>query len=271
MANNNEHHLGGILVEGHDAVNFLQGQLSNDVTKLEAGRGQLNSLSNAKGRVLAVLIVIALDADQILLVLPKPLEDDIKNHLQRFVFRSKVKLSVFTDPVNVVSLKPDSLSTDVYSVTPSVGLGLGGNSPEAGQITWIEAGLPWIYPATQGQFVAQMLNLDLLQGISWDKGCYTGQEIIARTHYRGKNKRRMLAFASAAPAVPGSLIVDHQDRQVAIVVDCVPSHDTEDGYRVLAVARLADLKTDLRLADGSEVSKVDLPYGIPELTEGLNE
>ncbi len=267
MDNTHNQTLGGIVAEGPDSLDFLQGQLSNDLMALEPRQAQLNSLSNAKGRVLAVMAAVKLGPEHVLLVLPKSLEDDIKNHLQRYVFRAKVSLTGYDKSAMTVSLEGTAIPNNIVNVTPQVGLDLDGTSPLENSDPWVTAGLPWVYPPTQGLFVAQMLNLDLLSGINWDKGCYTGQEIIARTHYLGKNKRRMLAFTSDAPARPGDFIVDHQGRQVAIIVHGSPdpSADKKDRHRLFGVARLGQLNAALELTDGTTVAQAEMPYQIPEL------
>lgn len=131
----------------------------------------------------------------------------------------------------------------------------------------IAAGLPQVYPETHELFVAQMLNLDLLSGISFDKGCYTGQEIIARTHFRGTIKRRMLRFtaACAAPS-PGTRVV-HEGEHAGEVVDaCAGSPDTGHGCELLAVVSLDRAPSALAL-DGiadSSLTPLGLPYVIPQ-------
>ena len=116
----------------------------------------------------------------------------------------------------------------------------------------IAAGLPEIHAATAGEFVAQMLNLDCIEAIAWDKGCYTGQEIIARAHYRGQMKRRMRRFAAALaePPAPGAL------------------HTTSDGVelRVVRAARAAAGRCELlgvAPLDHTSQDELPLPYAWP--------
>jgi len=133
----------------------------------------------------------------------------------------------------------------------------------------IAAGLPQVSSATSGQFVAQMLNLDCIDAISFDKGCYTGQEIIARAHYRGRVKRRMQRFVSATPqtlaaGASGRLSDGRNFRVVQAVV-------REDGRcEFLAVAHLPGAATDSEegASAGSErmlpAEALPLPYPFPE-------
>ena len=123
----------------------------------------------------------------------------------------------------------------------------------------LQAGLPVVHPQTHEQFVAQMLNLDLLGGISFEKGCYTGQEIIARTHFRGAVKRRMRRYRlrSEPPAPATRLLADAQHAG-----DVVDSVATEEGCEVLAVVTLAQVDTALELEThpGMQLERLPLPY-----------
>jgi folate-binding protein YgfZ len=140
----------------------------------------------------------------------------------------------------------------------------------------IAAGLPRSYGATQGEFVAQMLNLDVLEGISFHKGCYTGQEVIARAHFRGRVKRRLQRFTvavtstfTATTLAPGAQITLADGRD-AIVVDSAAAH--EGRVEFLAVARYATA-TDSHTSEDAppseasrariEATPLPLPYELP--------
>jgi folate-binding protein YgfZ len=153
-------------------------------------------------------------------------------------------------------------------------------SPAAPQAAWhradIAAGLPRIYRATQGEFVAQMLNLDVLEGISFNKGCYTGQEVIARAHFRGRVKRRLQRFTVAVTSTfeattlaPGEQITLADGRD-AIVVDSAAAH--EGRMEFLAIARYATATDSASSEDASpsettrariEATPLPLPYELP--------
>jgi tRNA-modifying protein YgfZ len=204
-----------LAVRGPDAARFLQGQLSHDITQIEARGAMLAGLHNPQGRCLAVLRLLHLAPNHILVVLPTDLADTVSALLTRYVLRARVKLE-------------DAGSMwCVYGVT--------GPDAEAAASTRVHmpmdgvtAGLPEIIGATSETFVAQMLNLDLLDAISFAKGCYTGQEVIARAHYRGAVKRRMQRFHtdSIAPLAPGQRVQLGDGRSAQIVMAAA---DMENG------------------------------------------
>jgi len=132
----------------------------------------------------------------------------------------------------------------------------------AWQLADLRAGLPRLHSQTQEAFVAQMLNLDLLGGINFEKGCYTGQEIIARTHFRGTVKRRMLRFGAGCPApAAATRVVTAGGSHAGDVVDAL---DTAEGCELLAVISLGQLDAPLELADltGSRLTRLTLPYEV---------
>jgi hypothetical protein len=133
----------------------------------------------------------------------------------------------------------------------------------------IAAGLPQVYGATSGQFVAQMLNFDCINAISFTKGCYTGQEVIARAHYRGRIKRRMQRFVSHAPlrlaaGDTGRL----EDGRSYRVVDAVQRTDGLTEFLAVAslpgAAQEADESGQLLAAGGVVVGALALPYTLPD-------
>ena len=226
--------LGVLRARGADVVSFLQGQLSNDVALLGAERSLLAGYHNPQGRVIALLRLVQLAPDDLLAILPRELIAVVVQRLGKFVLRAKVKLAddsaawtvtglmgcappagaaaaALPATVNGVTRIDASLALRVAQepgrwllVSPlAQPLPVSGCSPVGAEV-WqrlaIAAGEPQVYAATSEAFVAQMLNLDALGAIAFDKGCYTGQEIIARAHYRGKVKRRLQRFRARVPA-----------------------------------------------------------------------
>nr|WP_298725553.1 hypothetical protein [uncultured Steroidobacter sp.] len=275
--------LGGlatIMVSGADARAYLQGQLTADLDTLDSNRVQLACCNSPQGRVQAVFWMLA-RTDGIALVLPAALVDSTVLRLRKYVLRAKAKiepakhLQVGIAPRSALpadlTLTPATSHREVecvsYFTLPGVEdvlvLGaLSAPSDAARDHQWhvssVRAGLPQVYPETHEAFVAQMLNIDLLGGISFEKGCYTGQEIIARTHFRGAVKRRMFLFHSAgAVPTPGTRVLAGE-QHAGDVVDAVA---TEDGCDVLAVISLAQLNSELHV-DGQEgvLARVAMPY-----------
>ncbi|HTV77713.1 MAG TPA: hypothetical protein VMF03_05615 [Steroidobacteraceae bacterium] len=216
--------LGALRIRGADALSFLQGQLSNDTTRLQSGRLQLTGYHTPQGRTIAVLHLTKLADESVLALLPGELAATVLKRLQRYVLRAKVRLSDDSGHWRILGYQgaapavPDGALCLPFGRARHLVLlpaAPADSSPAGSQVApepeaiagsrpdWIAGnvaeGLPEVYAVTSEAFVAQMLNLDVTGGIAFDKGCYTGQEIIARAHYRGQVKRRMLRFMSQAP------------------------------------------------------------------------
>lgn len=273
--------LAAILVTGAEARGYLQGQLTADLDKLSPDRVQLACCNSPQGRVQAVFWMLE-RRDGIALVLPASLLDGAVLRLRKYVLRAKAKI----EPARhlQVGFLPGStaLPADVtlpeawshrehgdvsYFTLPGVPdvmvLGpLSASVDAAREHSWhlsqVRAGLPQVYPETHEAFVAQMLNIDLLGGISFEKGCYTGQEIIARAHFRGAVKRRMFLFHSPEPApAPGTRVLAGEQH----AGDVVDSVATDDGCDILAVVSLAQLGSPLHVDGQSAVlTSVEMPY-----------
>jgi folate-binding protein YgfZ len=221
--------LGALHISGADALAYLQGQLSAELRPLQAGQLAWAGLHTPQGRVLALLALAPLaPAGDWLAVLPAALAESAAAALRRFVLRARVSISVsppgavcLPGEAAVAGTSPEGTSPEGTSPEGThalrhpdgarlLWLPAGGarDADEAAQAGWernqVRLGLPQVHPETSGMFVAQMLNLDCIGAIAFDKGCYTGQEVVARAHYRGRVKRRMQRFASATlPAAPG--------------------------------------------------------------------
>lgn len=272
--------LAAIMVSGADARAYLQGQLTADLDKLNSNRVQLACCNSPQGRVQAVVWMLE-RADGIALVLPAALVDTTVLRLRKYVLRAKAKIEA-AKHLQVGVVPRSALPADVtlaeagshreiegvsYFTLPGMDAvqALGAFSAPADatrehrwHLSHVRAGLPQAYPETHEAFVAQMLNIDLLGGISFEKGCYTGQEIIARAHFRGTVKRRMFLFHGAGPApVPGTRVLSGE-QHAGDIVDAVA---TEDGCDILAVISLAQLNTPLHV-DGqtTPLTQLALPY-----------
>jgi folate-binding protein YgfZ len=254
--------LGVLRIAGPDSRRFLQGQLSNDLEQLDARPGLRAGLHSPQGRVIAILQLFPAGED-VLAVTSRELVVPVVALLRRYLLRAKARVEDASDGHPVIGIT-DAGGRRVM-VLPS-----GSPAPEGqpgNSRDWraadIAEGLPRLTAATSGEFVAQMLNLDHIDGISFTKGCYTGQEIIARAHYRGRVKRRAQRFEihSAGDLSPGQRIrlADGRD---ATVVDVLRMD--EDRQECLAVAPLAAADAT---ADGEATNVDSRPLPLPWATE----
>ncbi|MEO8309226.1 MAG: hypothetical protein ABI616_14425 [Pseudomonadota bacterium] len=251
-------------VRGADARSFLQGQISNDVALLDDRPAVLAGLHNPQGRCLAVMRLLQVEPEQILMALPADLSGAVAAHLARFVFRARVRFENAASQWRIYGATgPDaeaaastrlSIPMDVTGLRQMIVAPRPEALPEGdiqSRASWrlddIGAGLPEISTATSGLFTAQMLNLDLIGAVSFSKGCYTGQEIIARAHYLGQVKRRMQRFhtGDARKLLPGSRIDLADGRRAQVVM---ASAADGGGQELLAVASLGISATDEALA-----------------------
>lgn len=272
--------------EGPDVLSFLNGQLSQDFSQLPGRRALLAGFHNPQGRVLALVRALYLDDTHVLLVVPRELSEQVCSQLQRFVFRAKVRIHDAGAAWRVYGLAgPDAeaacstrlhMSLDDSGMRQLVVAPRGEPLPQselAPREDWraadIAAGIPEITRATSGLWVAQMLNLDSLGAISFEKGCYTGQEVIARAHFRGQVKRRMQRFftSSGAALAPGARLRLQDGRQAQVVMAAEPEYD---GREFLAVttpgpAGAGTTADESAPADAEavSVSTLTLPYAIP--------
>lgn len=211
-----------IRVAGEEAAPFLQNLLTNDVNALAVNQAQLSGFCNPKGRLLTIFRLIRREQD-FLIALPQALAQAITQRLTMFKLRSKVDISLLDDTHAFGLLADDTALGDEQSwqgkpVDEGLSIRQPGQQPryllvanDAGcqalahwleqgwqlgtQAAWqvqdIEAGLPMIFDETKESFTPQQVNLDLVDGVSFKKGCYPGQEVVARLHYLGSPSRRL--------------------------------------------------------------------------------
>jgi len=273
-----------IRIAGPDRTEFLQGQLTQDVRLCTPDQPMLAGWPNAKGRLQCLAWLLNWQ-DTAWLLLPGTLAAAVTKRLSLYVLRSNVSVEVA--PADVSFARPNSevisnisdsghcfYNDKFYSFQPISGdsrwlqIRLAESTdpdPEATtpwRLANINAGLPTVYPETAERFVPQMVNLDLLDGISFTKGCYIGQEIVARTQNLGRIKRRMYRWTAAYPTAPGAPIYA-AGRSAGEVVDAV----NQDGSTpLLAVARIESLGHSLSLdpAGAQPLRRERLPYPVPE-------
>jgi len=301
---------GLLYVGGDDAEAFLQNQLSNDIRRIDQGRSQLSAFSNAKGRMIGLFRVIAIEGGYLLLM-PREMLPLVQEKLQRFVLMSKVILADISNDFARISLTVDAgtpppdpdwptevdrvwQSDTLISVCLPAASGrqrwllLSTEAAEAialwrrlseryrinGAEHWrlqnIDAGIPTLYPATSEAFVLQMANLQLIDGVSFKKGCYPGQEVVARMQYLGKLKRRMYRAVIDSPqAPPPGAELAAKDADAADgsgkVVDAVTTVDGSS--RLLFIARIDLAGSDnLKLVEqpDARIELLPLPYAFED-------
>jgi len=297
---------GAIKIHGEEAQGFLHNLFSSDVNALTPQHAQYSSFNTAKGRALATLLIWR-DAEAFFLQLPLSLVAPIRKKLSMYVLRAKVKIEDASDTVISLGLSgPNAaallqkhyttlpqqsldamqhedgslirLADDRFQIntTPQLASALWQQlSAEAcpvGSACWnwlsIRSGIPAILPQTQEAFVPQMANLDLTGAVNFKKGCYPGQEIVARMQYLGKNKRRMyLAHVEndTAPQAGDELFsMEMEGQSCGIVANATPAPG--GGYDLLAVVQIASHDTfpvHLGALTGARLQFRPLPYPIP--------
>jgi folate-binding protein YgfZ len=271
-------HLGMLRFRGDDAETFLQGQLTCDVAAARPGAAIHGAYCTAKGRMLATFLLWR-EGDEFAMALSRDLAALVHKQLSKYVLRSRVKIADASAstvllgaagtslPGPAVAL-PDgrrllALSSDAAQVAIQ---GLQLESPALWRWLDIRRGVPRITTATQDQLVPQMANLELIGGVSFDKGCYTGQEIVARSQHLGKVKRRMFPANVAAEARPGNALYseDLGPQASGTVVNAEPS--PEGGWDLLAVVHAESRERSTVHLEGPEgpvLRFLPLPYAMP--------
>jgi folate-binding protein YgfZ len=272
---------GTLAFRGPDSAKFLQGQLSADLEKLASGTSTLAGLHNPQGRVIALLAVVRTSPEEFLAALPLELVEPVAQRLRKYVLRAKVRIEIPGPKLRVCGFLTDGPPPGIAGIAwaeRTLLLVHEGHelldAPGADAARWeladVRAGMPQVYAATSEQFVAQMLNLDSLGGIAFDKGCYTGQEVIARAHYRGRVKRRMQRWLNESGATlrPGDAARSADGRALAVVR--VATLDG-GGQEVLAVGNYSpaaeDAAANAAAGTGAGVvvsGPLPLPYSLPE-------
>lgn len=265
-----------VVLEGPDAVAFAQAQFANDVVSLAPGHWQWNAWLTPKGRVIAVFALARRTDDSLWLVLPDHPADDFAEALRRFVFRRKLKIVVPTgiavSATFAESARAQGAVLDATGDTMELDVGGDGGprtwrigpataedatAQAAWQVADLRHGLPRLPASQREQWTPQQLALDRLAAYSVKKGCYPGQEIVARTHFLGKAKRSLQCFVSDDPVADG-VAVRESDRDVGEVVCATPDGT---GSVMLAVMPLEHAGTDL-IADGHLLTRQPLLDGM---------
>jgi folate-binding protein YgfZ len=286
---------------GADAATFLQSQLTQDVLGLRSDQVRLSGYCSPKGRLLATFWVWRMEDDAIGMLCGSDLAAPLLKRLSMYVLRAKCKLddasaefavwglagaaamqwldnaavapgrAASRDGAWVLGLPPAEGASRSLLVQPVQASAppLPPLDPAQWQRLEVSSGVPRIHAATVEQFVPQMINLERVGGVDFQKGCYPGQEVVARSQYRGTLKRRMHLFATAAAAQAGQEIFHSADpSQPAGMVVNAASDAT--GTRLLAEVKLVALDNGslhLGSADGPMLQRLELPYSIADLAD----
>jgi tRNA-modifying protein YgfZ len=298
---------GTLRVSGEDAESFLQNLLSNDIREAGSTRAQLSSFNSAKGRMLASLLIWR-EGDGYLLQLPHELCEPIRKKLSMYVLRSKAKVSDASSEIISLGLSGANAQeilrkqfgelpqpplgvaragqTSILKIgetrfqvnvtaqdAPALWAALGQHAQPVGSVCWdwlnIRSGIPVILPQTQEQFVAQMVNFELIGGVNFKKGCYPGQEIVARMQYLGKLKRRMflahLESADTPQAGDELFSADMEGQASGMLVNVTLS--PAGGYDALAVVQISSRESQTihwKSLLGAALQFFPLPYSLPQ-------
>lgn len=281
-------HLHGVQVlalAGRDAEAFAQAQFSTDVKQLTPGRWHWSTWLTAKGRVVAIFALVRLDAERFWLVLPDFPADALAERLQRYVFRSKLTLTpcpgiqaaalALPSPTPMPSAwqgDPErALLLDFSGEGEARGLVLWADPPEGALVIdpaaaghWrladLRHGLPRLPPEQVEAWTPHMLSLDRLGAVSVKKGCYPGQEIVARTHFLGQAKRGLARLATTAGAATGQA-PDIRSADGQVLGRSVFSAAADTGCEVLAVLP-TELPAEPLLAEDVEARILPLLGGL---------
>jgi len=295
-------HYGLIGFSGEEAQTFLHGQITNDLRGLRESAAVFAGYLSPKGRMLANFLVMK-RGDDILVMLPASLREAIQKRLTMFILRAKAKTRdasgewvrlglagpgaaelakntlgtalpegimgmAHTDSAFILRLGDDRFDLFVApEAAPDLWNKLAAGARPVGMPAWdwllINAGIPAVVPATQDHFVPQMANMEILGGVSFSKGCYPGQEIVARSQYLGKVKRRLFLAHVDAPAQPGDELYapEPTDQACGLVANAAPAPG--GGWDVLVVALAPSVEAGevrLKARDGASLAFRPLPY-----------
>lgn len=222
-------------VEGPDAIKLLQGQLTCDIEKVADNEAIWGAHCNAKGRIISLFHLFRTE-NNYHLMMRRDMVPIALAELKKYAIFYKVKLSEIITDIWITNHRPDSslhgiklfdtfyllLNTPNHALYPSY------HDESAWKKNLIHQNIPTLYPATSGKLLPHEIHLDALNGLAFNKGCYTGQEIIARMHYLGKTKNSLYntRITSASPPIIGETV-----HQTGMIIDYC--HEERDIYHVL--------------------------------------
>lgn len=293
--------LGVIQAQGEDAANFLHNQLTNDVLLLPVGQARLAAFCNAKGRMQASFVVVKTAPDMVLLVMPQDLLAQTLKRLSMFVLRAKVKLTDASNQWQLRGLLGDSARAAVADAAPWQTVAWAGGhavalypavagdarqerafwigaqdqvTPEGPAVSaevwaWgsVLSGVPFVTLPVFEAFVPQMLNYESVGGVNFKKGCYPGQEVVARSQFRGTLKRRMARVFSPVMLQAGQDVFTptDPDQPCGTVVQCA-ARPNGQGFDALVSGTLESMQTGWHAGSATDetLELLPLPYALLE-------
>jgi tRNA-modifying protein YgfZ len=288
-------HLGVIRVEGEDAVKFLQGQLTQDVALMGASEAHLAAFCNAKGRMQASFVVFRRSDQEILMICSKDLLAQTLKRLSMFVLRAKVRLTDASNDFSLFGLAGSAIETIAGSARPAwAKLDFDGENliflyPGAGQARalwcapagtpapqgarlapelwdWLEvqAGIAMITLPIFEAFVPQMLNYESVGGVNFKKGCYPGQEVVARSQFRGTLKRRAYLAHCEGTAGLGEEVFHARDPEQPCGMVAAAAPNPAGGFDAIVSMQTSAAAEagpgNLKLGTGAALTLMPLPY-----------
>ncbi|MGC4365679.1 YgfZ/GcvT domain-containing protein [Hydrogenophaga sp. R2] len=286
-------HLGIIRAHGDDAAAFLHGQLTQDFSLLGLSEARLAAFCSAKGRMQASFVGFKRAHDDILLVCSRDLLPATLKRLSMFVLRAKVRLSDATADFELQGLSGDAVptglpatpwshlrqdDTSTVRLYPAEGMGRALQVAPAGSAradvpaldpalwAWLEvrSGVATLSQPVFEAFVPQMLNYESVGGVNFKKGCYPGQEVVARSQFRGTLKRRGALVHAAVPLAAGQEVFHDSDpsQPCGLIAQAAPHPD--GGFDAIASLQTSAMAGGTLLVDGQPLSLLPLPYPLLE-------
>ncbi len=286
-------HLGIIRARGDDAASFLHGQLTQDFSLLGLSEARLAAFCSAKGRMQASFVGFKRAHDDILLVCSRDLLSATLKRLSMFVLRAKVKLTDATAEFQLSGLTGDSVPADLppapwshrqhdgistVRLYPAQGTGRAlqiapvdramaeGPALDAALWSWLDvrSGVATLSQPVFEAFVPQMLNYESVGGVNFKKGCYPGQEVVARSQFRGTLKRRGALVHASAPMAAGQEVFHDSDPSQPCGVIAQAAPNPNGGFDAIASLQTSAMATGTLQIDGRVLSLLPLPYPLLE-------
>lgn len=277
-------HFGLVQISGEDAATFLQNQITADINDLKLKPWLMAAWCNPKGRILSNFILFQSEINEessFFIMLPSMLKEQIMKRLKMFVLRSKVNIEDAGENHTLLGLYGDNIDTvineapvlyeiaftedikrnilvldneQLNTLMPAIKLACEESDRRHWSLLDIEGAIPWVISQTTEKFIPQMLNMDLNGGVSFKKGCFPGQEVVARLHYKGNEGKRRLHWIEGETETipgPGDTLVNANDKLIGEIVDAEPAKTSS--FKALAIIDIEEAKQSVLLREQKNV------------------